>query len=194
MGQRLGFGPDAGLVRVLKTTCPHRSQEVVPLPVGITLSPQLAHRNDFRPCVARNLLGAHPCAPIAPEILLPNLSIPPPLVRHTSRGRKRPPGGRHDTAHFQTDREIICRIGPGRPRSVDSLWKSAMGGGSAEPPPRPDGRGEPGRTPSGPVGGIARPPATLAHSACMLWPLLLLIVGVALLGDAPCEGQSIARN
>ena len=28
----------------------------------------------------------------------------------------------------------------------------------------------------------------------MLWPLLLLIVGVALLGDAPCEGQSIARN
>ena len=28
----------------------------------------------------------------------------------------------------------------------------------------------------------------------MLWPLLLLIVGVALLDDAPSEGQSIARN
>ena len=99
------------------------------------------------------------CAPVcaAPKNSSSDLSIPPPLVRHTSRGRKRTRGGRHDTAHFQTDREIICRIGPGRPRSVDSLWKSAMGGCSAQPPPRPDGRGEPWRTPSGPVGGIARP-------------------------------------
>ena len=32
---------------------------------------------------------------------------------------------------------------------------------------------------------------TLLH---MFWPLPLLIVGVALLGDAPGEGQSIARN
>jgi hypothetical protein len=38
-------------------------------------------------------------------------------------------------------------------------------------------------------------PQQLWHTLLrMLWPLLLLIVGVALLGDAPGEGQSIARN
>jgi len=38
-------------------------------------------------------------------------------------------------------------------------------------------------------------PQQLRHTLLrMLWPLLLLIVGVALLGDTPGQGQSIARN
>ena len=73
------------------------------------------------------------CAPVcaAPKNSSSDLSIPPPLVRHTSRGRKRPRGGVDMTRHTskQTVKSFVgsALVGPGLSIFFGNLlWAAAQ--------------------------------------------------------------------
>jgi hypothetical protein len=159
-------------------------------PVQITPISRARAAERFSTARSEELAGCASVYTDLPENSSSDLSISPPLVRHTSRGRKRPRGGVDMTRHTskQTVKSFVgsVLVGPGLSILFGNLLWAAAQLSHLRGQTAGESRGV--LPPVLRVASLGREQLwhTLLH---MLWPVLLLIVGVALLGDAPAKAN-----